>query len=51
MKQITEKEFEKLPMNEQSFRWALFVESEGYKKELSKKKIKEIADKYKVVLK
>jgi hypothetical protein len=47
---ITEKEFDKLPKNEQQFRWALFIESEGYEKNLSKKRIKEIADKFKVKL-
>lgn len=44
-------EFEKLPENEQAFRWKLFVESEGYKKNLSKKRIKEIAQQYKVDIK
>lgn len=47
-KQITQTEFEKLPQNEQAFRWALFIASEGYEKNLSKKEIKEIAEKYKV---
>lgn len=47
-KQITQTEFEKLPENEQAFRWALFIASEGYEKNLSKKEIKEIAEKYKV---
>jgi len=45
---ITPSDFEKLPKNEQEFRWELFLVSEGYKKDLSKKQIKEIADKYKV---
>ena len=35
-------EFEKLSIDEQNFRWALFLESNGYKKELSKKRINEI---------
>ena len=43
-------EFETLPKNEQSFRWALFLESEGYKKNISKKRIKEIASKYGVTI-
>ena len=51
MKEITEKEFEKLPINEQMFRWQLFIESEGYKKDLSKKQFKEIAKQYKVNIK
>ena len=48
---ITQSDFEKLPMNEQQFRWALFIESDGYAKNLSKKRIEEIAEKYKVKLK
>jgi hypothetical protein len=48
---MTTSEFEKLPKNEQAFRWALFIESEGYNKTLSKKRIAEIAEKYKVNLK
>jgi len=47
---ITQTEFEKLPQNEQAFRWALFIESEGYEKNLSKKQIKKIAEKYQVKL-
>lgn len=49
--EITQSEFEKLPMNEQEFRWALFIESEGYAKNLSKKRIEEIAQKFNVNLK
>ena len=45
---MEQSEFEKLPQNEQAFRWALFIASEGYEKNLSKKKIKEIAEKYNV---
>ncbi len=48
MKEITQQEFEKLPMNEQMFRWALFVESEGYQKNLTKKRITELKKKFKV---
>jgi hypothetical protein len=48
MKEITQKEFEKLPMNEQMFRWQLFIESEGYKKNLTKKRITELKKKFKV---
>lgn len=46
----TQTEFEKLPKNEQSFRWALFIESEGYEKNLSKKRMQEIAKQFNVVL-
>ena len=44
-------QFDKLPQNEQAFRWRLFVESNGHKKNLSKKRIKEIAEQYKVNVK
>jgi elongation factor P hydroxylase len=44
--ETTQTEFEKLPENEQAFRWRLFVESNGYEKNLSKKQIKEIAKQY-----
>ena len=47
---ITSEQFEKLPQNEQAFRWALFIESEGYEKNLSKKRIKEIAEKFNIQL-
>ena len=43
-------EFETLPKNEQAFRWALFIESEGYEKNVSKKRIKEIASRYGVTI-
>ena len=45
---ITQTDFEKLPENEKAFRWRIFIESEGHKKNLSKKRIKEIAQQYKV---
>jgi len=45
-----EVDFETLPKNEQAFRWALFIESEGYEKNVSKKRIKEIASKYGVTI-
>jgi hypothetical protein len=44
--EISQTEFEKLPKNEQAFRWKLFVESNGYQKDLSKKEIEEIAKQY-----
>jgi hypothetical protein len=34
--------FEELSIDEQNFRWALFLESNGYQKELSKNQINEI---------
>lgn len=40
---IEQSKFEKLPKNEQKFRWDLFLQSDGYKKNLSKTKIKQIA--------
>lgn len=43
-------QFEKLPKNEQAFRWELFILSDGYKKNLSDKKIKQIAKKHNVKL-
>ena len=48
---IEQSKFEKLPKNEQKFRWDLFLESDGYKKNLSKTKIKEIAKNNNVNLK
>ena len=47
---MTQEEFEKLPKNEQAFRWALFLESEGYRKDISKKRIKEIGSHYGVTI-
>jgi hypothetical protein len=46
--QNTQTEFEKLAKNEQDFRWALFLESNGYEKNLSKKRVNEISENYKV---
>jgi hypothetical protein len=43
-KMITQTAFEKLPKNVQAFRWALFIESDGYRKNISKKRIKEIEE-------
>lgn len=43
---ISQQEFEKLPKNEQDFRWALFVESDGHQKPVSKKRIAELKAKY-----
>lgn len=47
---ITQTEFEKLPKNEQAFRWQLFIESKGYEKNISKKRLKELSEKFKVKL-
>lgn len=43
---ISQQEFEKLPKNIQDFRWALFIESEGHTKLITKKRIQELAKKY-----
>jgi hypothetical protein len=39
-------EFEKLPKEEQNFRWALFLASNGYQKDLTEQRIQEIRQKY-----
>ena len=39
-------EFEKLPKNKQNFRWALFLESNGYEKEISEVRIQQLAKEY-----
>jgi len=41
-----EVEFGTLPKNEQKYRWALFIESDGYEKRLTNKRVKELSDKY-----
>lgn len=46
--QISQQEFENLPENIQNFRWALFVESDGHQKPVSKKRIDELKAKYNV---
>lgn len=38
--------FEKLPKAEQNFRWAIFLRSNGYEKELSQNVIDELHEKY-----
>jgi len=43
---ITPEDFEKLPKEEQTFRWALFRASNGYEKELSSERIAELKQKY-----
>ena len=42
----TQEQFEALPKHEQNFRWALFLKSNGYAKELNANKIQEIHQKY-----
>jgi hypothetical protein len=42
----TQTEFEKLPKAEQNFRWALFLKSNGYNKNLSEEKIEELRFKH-----
>ncbi len=39
---MTQKDFEKLSKKEQDFRWALFIESNGHQKNISKKLINEL---------
>lgn len=48
MKTITEKEFSKLPINEQMFRWQIFIETEGYTKDITKKRIKDLEKEYNI---
>jgi hypothetical protein len=43
---MTQQEFEKLQKNEQKLRWAIFLESDGFTKELSKEKVEELKNKY-----
>jgi hypothetical protein len=38
--------FTRLPKYEQNFRWSLFLQSNGYSKQLSKDKIEELRQKY-----
>ena len=45
---MTQTEFEKLPKNEQDFRWALFLESDGHQKLVSKKRIAQLKAEYSV---
>lgn len=46
MANIKQTEFEKLPKAEQNFRWAIFLRSNGYEKELSQNVIDELHEKY-----
>jgi hypothetical protein len=43
---ITQNEFEQLSKAEQNFRWALFLKSDGYAKNLSEEKIEELRQKH-----
>ena len=43
---ITEQEFERLPKEEQNFRWALFLKSNGGQKELGAEVVEELRQKY-----
>ena len=43
---ISQQEFEKLPKAEQDFRWALFVESNGWEKPVSKTRIQQLRKQY-----
>jgi len=42
----TQEQFEALPKHEQNFRWALFLASNGYAKELKSDTIQKIYQKY-----
>ena len=46
MNTTTEKQFEKLAKHEQTFRWALFLASDGYERELSNERVQEIKQRY-----
>jgi len=43
---MTQQEFEQLPKNEQKFRWALFLESNGYEKTISDERIQQLKKEY-----
>jgi hypothetical protein len=43
---ITEQEFEILPKEEQTFRWALFLKSNGYTKQLDATTVSQLREKY-----
>jgi hypothetical protein len=45
-KMITETQFEQLPKEEQNFRWALFLKSNGGEKDLTSNIIEELKQKY-----
>ena len=45
---MTVEEFNILPKNVQDFRWALFIESDGYKNQISKMRIKELENKFNI---
>jgi len=42
----TAKDFEQLPKEEQNFRWALFLKSNGYAHDLSPARIEELRQRY-----
>ena len=43
---MEQQDFEKLPKEEQNFRWALFLKSNGYTKNLSEEKIEALRQKH-----
>lgn len=43
---ITAQEFEQLPKEEQTFRWALFLKSNGYTKVLDDNAVGQLREKY-----
>ncbi len=46
IKTMTQTEFEQLPKQEQNFRWALFLKSNGYQRTLTAEEIEKIRIKY-----
>jgi hypothetical protein len=43
---ITEKDFARLSKEEQNFRWAIFLASDGYQKDLSAKELAQLRQNY-----
>ena len=43
---MKQQDFEQLPKEEQNFRWALFLKSDGYEKNLSADKIEQLRQKH-----
>lgn len=43
---MKQQDFEQLPKEEQNFRWALFLKSSGYAKNLSEEKIEQLRQKH-----
>lgn len=43
---MKQQDFEKLSKEEQNFRWALFLKSNGYRKNLSDEKVEQLRQKH-----